>query len=142
MNKNNCLKLKENISKLQAYNKALEPILKQYIKTRLNRKDLVGLRDKIKDLIKETKDLIPTSPDQAKEIFGNDFLGREAVKKAFGIDIPKAEIPAIPFSREDLERARELGQFLILRYNKAPDGQPLSMKKMNDMLEKQFKKKN
>ena len=68
-----------------------------------------------------------TSQEKAKEIMGNDYLGFEAVEKAFGIKLEFNEIPAIPFSREELERAKELGQMLILR-------QPITMEQINDSL--------
>ena len=50
---------------------------------------------------------------EAKEILGEDFLGPEEVKEVFGITIE--EVPAIPFSQAELERAKELGQQLILQ---------------------------
>ncbi|MBU4367369.1 hypothetical protein KKC49_00685 [Patescibacteria group bacterium] len=83
------------------------------------------------------------SPEKAKEIMGKeDFLDQKAVEKAFGIKLNKQEIPRIPFKREELERAKELGQFLILRTDKAPDGQPLTMEKMNELLQVEFEEKN
>ena len=79
---------------------------------------------------------------EAKEILKEDFLGPEAVEKAFGIKLSPEEIPEIPFSKEDLEKAKELGQFLILRADKAPDGEPLTMKKMDELLQPTFNKEN
>lgn len=82
-------------------------------------------KEEYEDLLKskEEKDF-----KEAKEIFGDDFLGPEAVENAFGIK--PEEIPEIPFSKEDLKRAKELGQQLIFYVDKTPDGKPLTGKKL------------
>ena len=67
-----------------------------------------------------------------------DFLGPDAIEKTFGF-MPEV-IPTLPFSEGDLERAKELNQFLVLRVNQTADGKPLTMKEINKMLEKQIKK--
>ncbi len=72
--------------------------------------------------------------DMAKEVLGEEFFGFQEVKKAFGIEIKPEDIPEIPFSKEELERAKELNQFLVLRADKAPDGKPLSLQKINEIL--------
>jgi MoxR-like ATPase len=77
----------------------------------------------------------------AKEILGKkDVLGIEEIENTFGIKVRAEDVPHIPFSKEDLEKAKELGQFLILRVDKAKDGTGLSMKKMHDLLAEEFKK--
>ena len=73
---------------------------------------------------------------QAQEIMGADFLGAEAVEKTFGF-MPE-DVPPIPFSASELERARELNQFLELRIDKTADGQPLNMEKMYKLLQPEF----
>ncbi|MEK7644289.1 MAG: AAA family ATPase, partial [Patescibacteria group bacterium] len=78
--------------------------------------------------------------EKAKEIMTTDFLGPEAVEKAFKVRLEAKDIPPIPFSEAELKRAKELGQFLVLRTNKAPDNKALTMKKMNELLEKDFQK--
>ena len=64
----------------------------------------------------------------------------ENLENTFGIKVRAEDVPNIPFSKEDLEKAKELGQFLILRVDKAKDGTGLSMKKMHDLLAEEFKK--
>jgi len=77
--------------------------------------------------------------DQAETIMGKEnFFGTNEVEKAFGIKIDTKNTPEIPFTEADLERARELGQFLVLRADTAEDGQPLTMVKMNELLQNQF----
>ena len=83
-----------------------------------------------------------TSLEKATEIMGADFLGPDAVEKSLGVRLEQRDIPVIPFSKEDLERARELGQMLILRVDKAPDGEALSMVKLNGLLKERFTKEN
>ncbi|MDO8482776.1 MAG: hypothetical protein Q7S86_03090 [bacterium] len=79
------------------------------------------------------------SIEQAETIIGREnFFGPEAVEKAFGIKLEWEQIPDIRFSKEELEQARELGQFLVLRTDKAPDGQPLTMLKMHELLQSGF----
>ena len=72
--------------------------------------------------------------DMAKEVMGEEFFGFQEVKKAFGIEINPEGIPEIPFSREELEKAKELNQFLVLRINMASDGKPLTLQKINEIL--------
>jgi len=42
-----------------------------------------------------------------------------------------AEVPGIPFSVEELERAEKMGQMLVLRVDKTAEGNPMSLKAMN-----------
>ncbi|MFA6492604.1 MAG: AAA family ATPase [Patescibacteria group bacterium] len=76
---------------------------------------------------------------EAKEIFGNDFLGPEEVKAAFLDQVEISEVPSIPFSKEELEKARELEQMLILRVDKAKDGSDLTMEKIHGLLNGKIK---
>ncbi|MFH1668280.1 MAG: hypothetical protein ABH884_04660, partial [Candidatus Komeilibacteria bacterium] len=54
-------------------------------------------------------------------------------------DISPEDLPKIPFSKERLEQAKELGQYLILRADKAPDGTPLTMSAMHDLMQEKYK---
>ena len=91
---------------------------------------------KIKDALIELKSLLHVSLEQAQEIMDQGdyrgFMGPEQVKLAFGIEAQ--DIPEIPFSRREIKRAKELGQMLILRVDRAPGGQPLTMKKISELL--------
>jgi len=68
--------------------------------------------------------------EAAKGIFGKDFIGPEEAKAAFGIET--GVVPAIPFAKEELERAQELGQMLILRL-------PITMTQINETLKGKVK---
>jgi len=80
------------------------------------------------------------SIEQAKEILGEDVLGPEVVEATFGFR--PEDIPPIPFSIEELERAKELNQFLELRIDRIADGTPLDMHKMHELLQPEFTTNN
>lgn len=107
------------------------------VRSLLSRLDAVtkGFKERMRLELKEEGSV---SLEQAKEIMGRDFLGPEACKKTFGRELKPQEIPAIPFSKEDLEKARELGQFLTLRMDKAAHGSGLNMEKQKNLLEQRF----
>lgn len=52
---------------------------------------------------------------EAQRILDQDYLGPEMIKDVFGLELSPTEIPPIPFSQGELEKAKSLGQFLILR---------------------------
>ena len=77
----------------------------------------------------------------AKEILGKkDVLGIEEIENTFGIKVRAEDVPNIPFSKEELEKAKELGQFLILRVGEGSDGKKLTMENMHGILADEFKK--
>lgn len=94
--------------------------------------DSADIPDSVKEALKSTP-TVELSPDilkqleQAKEIMGSDFLGPDEIINAFGTAVEIEEVPAIPFSRAELEQAKELGQMLILR-------QPLTMQQIGEAL--------
>jgi hypothetical protein len=74
---------------------------------------------------------------EAKELFGKDFIGPEAVLKTFGVRLPPNElknIEKIPFDRETLEKAKNLGMMLVLRVPHDQKGDPLTIKRMQRIL--------
>ena len=69
--------------------------------------------------------------DTARELMGaGSFFGPEAVETTFGGALAETDIPSIPFSRAELEHAKEQGSYLILRIDKDKDGHPLTPKAM------------
>lgn len=77
--------------------------------------------------------------EKAKEILGSDVFGPDAVKEAFGTAIELGSIPSIPFSVNELEKAKELDQMLIFRAGKLSDGSQLNMKKIGEILDGKVK---
>ena len=68
-------------------------------------------------LVPETKEA-SIEFEEAREVFGKDFLGPEAAEAAFGVELSQEELEQvedIPFSREELEQAKQLGMMLVLR---------------------------
>jgi hypothetical protein len=100
----------------------------------------VPYKAELKKSLKRPETGLAVSLEQASEIMGVNFLGPDAVEKALGVRLEQRDIPAIPFSKEDLDRAKELGQMLILRVSKAPDGTALSMVKLNSLVKNNLAK--
>jgi len=100
------------------------------------KEDYDAITQKIRSLKLIFEPHIESGVEQAVEILGSsNVLGPEAVKKAFGVELSTELVPTIPFSTVELERARDLGQMLVLRVATGPDGAPLTMQKINEQLE-------
>lgn len=67
-----------------------------------------------------------------------NVFGPKEVQKTFGVSLK--EVPGIPFSVEELERAEKLGQMLVLRVDKTADGKPMSFESMNAILMAKWEK--
>jgi len=76
--------------------------------------------------------------EKAQEIMGEDFMGPEQVANALNLDPTTIEVPPIPFSQAELEKAKQLGQFLILRIDKDSEGNPLTMQRIANLAQTQF----
>lgn len=81
------------------------------------------------------EDGVETSIDQAREIMGADFYGPEEIANTFGIELKKEEIPGIPYNPEDLVKAAKLGEKLILRISHDSEGNPMTMQRMNQIMD-------
>jgi len=68
--------------------------------------------------------------DNAKKIFGPDYMGPEQIEEAWG-SWPE-QIPPLPesFTPERLKRAKKLGMMLILHLDKTPGDTPWTMESM------------
>ncbi len=53
--------------------------------------------------------------DMGKDEKKRQFFGVNEIKIAFGFDIPKKDLPPIPFSTQELKEAKERGDYLIYR---------------------------
>lgn len=83
------------------------------------------IRTEMMPHLRALQDEIKVTPEEAKEIMGEEFFGPEQVERALGQPIDRKDIPTIPFPEEDLKRAKEMGQFLILRVDKTDRGESL-----------------
>src|SRR3989338_4587021 len=75
---------------------------------------------------------------EAKELLGEDLIGPEEVEKTWGVR--PEDVPEIPFSREELERAKEMGQMLLLRVDRTEDGKLMSLEAMFNIIQKRWDK--
>lgn len=66
-----------------------------------------------------------------------NVFGPKEIEKIFGVRL--AEVPGIPFSVEELERAEKLGQMLLLRVDKTAEGKPMSLGAMTEIMAKRWK---
>ena len=66
-----------------------------------------------------------------------NVFGPKEIEKIFGVRL--AEVPGIPFSVEELERAEKLGQMLLLRVDKTAEGKPMSLEAMTEVMKKRWK---
>jgi hypothetical protein len=80
-------------------------------KTSTEQKVAKALSSARKEGLSPTKEGIDR--EEAREILGENFFGPDEIEKVFAANIET--VPDIPFSREELERAKELGQQLILQ---------------------------
>ena len=80
------------------------------------------------------------SIEEARELLGNDFLGPEQVEQAFGVKLAVKEIPVLPYSREDLETAKEQGEMLVLRIEHDDKGELITMEHLTRMFASQMPK--
>ena len=81
------------------------------------------------------------SLENAVELLGAENVhGPDDIKTTFGVTLE--DIPAIPFSEAELERAAELGQMLVLRTDTDQNGEPLSIEKMQQHLDEKWEREN
>lgn len=71
-----------------------------------------------------------TSLERAAEIMQENFLGPEAIQATFGF-VPDV-VPPIPWTETELEEAKTRNEILILQTDKDQNGNPISMKWMNE----------
>lgn len=69
----------------------------------------------------------------AKEIMRNQFYGPEEIENAFGFSVDKSKIPKIPYSKEELKKAKKLGERLVLRISEDDDGNPMTMEHLSNL---------
>ena len=92
-------------------------------------------------LIPEVKE-VNIEFDEAREIFGKDFLGPEAIQTTFGVELTPDELKEvgdIPFTREELEQAKQLGMMLVLRVPRLGEGKterPLTIDSARELFNK------
>ena len=104
-------------------------------------KDIEKLKAEVEASGKLPKAERRTSPDTllkkmelAKEILGKDYMGPEKIEKTFGIKVALEDIPDMPYSSDDLEKAKENGEMLVLGVDKDSEGNLLTIAHMLEMV--------
>jgi len=98
--------------------------------------DLVVKRKALEELI-SPKEALPLP--EAKELFGDRLLGPEAIATTFGHKLESITVPPIPFTKAELERAKDLNMDLVLLPDTDPEGKPLTMARMEELLQSKLK---
>jgi len=83
--------------------------------------------------------------DEARNIFGEDFFGPEEIAETFGIKLSPEQIPPLDIDPAQLKLARPRRlpdqMMLVLGVDKASDGTPLTIEKMEQILQPRFLKR-
>ncbi len=98
-------------------------------------------REDMQPTIHRSESASKTAQEQAEKIFGEDYLGPEMIKDVFGFELRPTEIPPIPYSQAELEKAKSLGHFLILRVPGHWSDKPFTMKGIKDTIQPQLNSK-
>ncbi len=79
--------------------------------------------------------------ENSKELIGSEnYFGPEDIEKTFGIHLESHDIPAIQYTDAELEQAKENDEQLILRIGTLPDGQPVTLERLNNYLKNRGKR--
>jgi len=101
-----------------------------------DRAGLRRLKRELETAYQELEAKLIVSVAEAHELLGDKYVfSPEEITNAFGFEIEESEIPDIPYSREELEKAKELEEQLILRVSHDGEGNPMTMKRINEIME-------
>jgi hypothetical protein len=81
------------------------------------------------------------SLSEAKEIFGTSLLDIEALREALGMELDEREMrraEKVPFTRAELERARELGMRLVFRVSRDRDGAFVTINRLREIARERY----
>lgn len=124
------------VVKDQIANKAIHFCSSEHIKTYFH--------EKMKNVTayKNLRSDSAVTMEEACEILGKENVhGMNDLKKVFPDLLEWLYNPVIPFSREDLLKAKEQNEILILCLD-GIDGKPLTMRHLNELVQKEYDKKD
>jgi polyhydroxyalkanoate synthesis regulator phasin len=131
------LKILEEINSLQKGRKLedldveeLKIIKEKYFKLR----EVLGLVPVGRSEGVSSSEDLSAKMEMAQEILGENFMGPEKIEKTFGIKLDLEEIPDMPYSAEDLETAKEMGEMLVLGIDEDNEGNRLTISRMIEMI--------
>ncbi len=141
MNRPSCDNANEQLARIHKLKQQFDVAYADIHQSDEHKQLVLKIKLQLETAIKTLRNQLGARIEDAREVMTDaNFFGPDDVENAFGVHLKPHEIPPIPFSLEELERACELGQFLVLRINHAPDNEPLTMKKMDSLLGESFKK--
>jgi len=104
---------------------------------------VIGVKE---ELLEDYEEYTPPQPEglsleTAEQILTKEkVFGPDDVRQVWGVELDK--VPPIPYSQADLEKAKKMGMYLILRLDKDGQGNPLTAKRMNDLKQAEFTRNN
>lgn len=138
----NCQQVKSDYERFQILT---ERFLLEYEKVKDvgDRVALRRLKRELETAYQELEVKLIVSINEARETLGAEMVfGTEEIFNAFGFEIEKSEIPSIPYGREELEKAKELGERLILRVSHDGSGNLMTMERINEIVKTRMDQKN
>lgn len=141
----------EKIQDTQEYQEALEAIKQVRSEAIADKHELKDAQEQFMQSQQKVEELLRKFPDlkdkvenkerkisieQALEIMGeSQFIGPKDIENTFGFS--PENVPEVPFSKEELERAKELGQQLILYVDSKEDGSAFTAQAIKEILPKE-----
>ncbi len=141
MNRPSCDNANKQLARIHELKKQFDDEYADIHQSDEHKQHVLKIKLQLETAIKTFRKQLGARIEDAREVMTDEnFFGPDDVENAFGVHLKPHEIPPIPFSLGELERARELGQFLVLRINRAPDNEPLTMEKMESLVRESFEK--
>jgi len=115
------------VESIRAEDKDGKPVDRERLqKAKMEKKRLSAARDVLREKLF-------ISVRGVRELIGaENVYGPEEIQNAFGFAVKN--IPPIPYRRADLEKAKQLGEMLVLRVSVDGEGNPMTMKRMNEIM--------
>ena len=140
--KPSCQELKQEYSQLEVLKEKFLLAFKKAKKSG-DPEEAKRLKKELEEKITALREKLFVSIERAKEILGKDVLGPDEAAKLLNTTAPelfKGKIPPIPFKTKDIEKAKERGEMLVLRVKEDSEGNPLTMSRIEEMLQARFTK--
>ena len=128
-----CLEIAEKYANFRK----VEDVWRTHFKNAMKDKDSrqvahFGMKE-VREAFEIVENVLSCSYEKAQEIMGEDFFGKEDLETAFGFKT-NVEIPRIKFTAEQLKKAQEHGEMLVLRIGQDNEGNPMTMKRILEIM--------
>jgi hypothetical protein len=126
----NCIQLQTKLREIKTLKQEFDLEL-EALKTNKSFEKAIEIKSSILSAIEILKRGLVVSIERAKQIMGENFFGSREIAK-INLIFKENEIPKIPFTQDELMRAKELGQYLIFRIGLS-GSRPLDFEAMEDL---------